>query len=110
MVTLTGKVDLPGNAIPASVEIWAGPSPRKLKRVARATVKATGTFTFRLPRVGKRTRIQYYQARLDTPFANAESFGHCQTPPPRAPQGCVSATFAALAVPSRIIRTRFPRG
>ena len=55
-------------------------------------------------------RIQYYQTRLDTPFANAESFGHCQTPPPRAPQGCVSATFAALAVRGRIIRTRFPRG
>ena len=110
VVTLTGKVDLPGNAIPATVEIWAGPSPRKLKRVARARVKATGTFTVRRPRVGTRTRIQYYQTRLDTPFANAESFGHCQTPPPRAPQGCVSATFAALAVRGRIIRTRFPRG
>jgi hypothetical protein len=109
VVTLTGKVDLPGNAIPATVEIWAGPSPRKLKRVARARVKATGTFTVRRPRVGKRTRIQYYQARLDTPFANAESFGHCQLPPPRAPQGCVSATFAALAVRSNTIRTRFPR-
>ena len=110
VVTLTGKVDLPGNAIPATVEIWAGPSPRKLKRVARVRVKATGTFTVRRPRVGTRTRIQYYQTRLDTPFANAESFGHCQTPPPRAPQGCVSATFAALAVRGRIIRTRFPRG
>jgi hypothetical protein len=108
-VTLTGTIDLPGNAIPATVEIWAGPSPRKLKRVARARVNATGTFTIRRPRVGKRTRIQYYQARLDTPFANAESFGHCQTPPPRAPQGCVSATFAALAVSGRIVRTRFPR-
>ena len=109
VVTLMGKVDLPGNAIPATVEIWAGPSPRKLKRVARARVKATGTFTVRRPRVGKRTRIQYYQARLNTPFANAESFGHCQLPPPRAPQGCVSATFAALAVRSSTIRTRFPR-
>jgi len=110
VVTLTGKLDLPGNAIPAIVEIWAGPSPRKLKRVARAKVKATGEFIIRRPRVGKRTRIQYYQARLDTPFANAVSFGHRQTPPPRAPRGCVTATFAALYVPSGVIRTRFPRG
>jgi hypothetical protein len=110
VVTLTGKIDLPGNAIPAIVEIWVGPSPRKLKRVARAKVKATGEFTIRRPRVGNRTRIQYYQARLDTPFANAVSFGHCQTPPPRAPRGCVSATFAALYVPSGLIRARFPRG
>src|SRR5215218_2092267 len=110
VVTLTGKLDLPGNAIPATVEIWAGPSARKLKRVARARVSSTGTFTIRRPRVGNRTRIQYYQARLDTPFANAEAFGHCQTPPPRAPTGCVSATFAALDVRGRIIRMRFPRG
>jgi hypothetical protein len=110
VVTLTGKLDLPGNAIPATIELWAGPSARKLKRVARPRVTANGTFTIRRPRVGKRTRIQYYQARLDTPFANAESFGHCQAPPPRAPSGCVSATFAALDVRGSIIRMRFPRG
>ena len=110
VVTLTGKIDLPGNAIPSMVEIWAGPSPRKLKRVARAKVSGAGTFTIRRPRVGKRTRVQYYQARLDTQFANAESFGHCQMPPPRAPSGCVSATYAALFVRSGVIRSRFPRG
>ncbi len=110
VVTLTGKVDLPGTAIPSTVEIWVGPTSRKLRRVARVKVRANGTFTIRRPRVGKRTRIQFYQARLDTPFANAESFGYCQTPPPRAPRGCVSATFAALDVRGSIIRMRFPRG
>lgn len=109
VVTLTGKVDLPGGEIPGIVEIWAGPSPRRLRRVAKARVAGTGKFTVRRPRVGKRTRIQYYQARLDTQFANAESFGHCQRPPPRAPSGCVSATYAALFVRSSTIRTRFPR-
>lgn len=110
VVTLTGKVELPGNAVPRIVEIWAGPSARKLKRVARATVRSDTTFTIRRPRVGKRTRIQFYQARVDTPFANAESFGHCQRPPPRVPRGCVSATYAALYARSSIISSRFPRG
>jgi hypothetical protein len=109
VVTLTGQVDLPGNAVPRIVEIWAGPSPRKLKLVAKAKVTGTGTFTVRRPRVGKRTRIQYYGARVDTEFADAEAFGHCQKPPPRAPNGCISATYAALFVRSRVIRTRFPR-
>lgn len=110
VVTLTGKVELPGNAVPRIVEIWAGPTARRLKRVARTTVKGDGSFTIRRPRVGKRTRIQYYQARVDTPFANAESFGYCQRPPPRVPNGCVSATYAALYTRGSILRTRFPRG
>jgi hypothetical protein len=108
IVTLSGRVQLPGNAIPSTIEIWSGPSARRLRRVARVRVRTDGRFTSRR-RVGKRTRVLFYQARLDTPFANAEPFGHCQTPPPRAPRGCVSATFAALDVNGPIRRVRFPR-
>jgi hypothetical protein len=108
VVTISGRVNLPGNAIPSTVEIWSGPSGRRLRRVTRARVRSNGTFTLRR-RVGRRTRVQWYQARLDTPFANAEAFGYCQTPPPRAPRGCVSATFAALAAAGPARRVRFPR-
>ena len=109
VVTLSGRVTLPGNAIPARIEIWAGPTSRRLRRLVRINVNRNGTFTRRI-RVSRRTRVQFYQARLNTPFANAESFGYCQTPPPRAPRGCVSATFAALGVNGPIRRVRFPRG
>jgi hypothetical protein len=108
IVTLSGRVNLPGNAIPSTIEIWSGPSSRRLRRVTRVRVRANGTFTNRR-RVGKRTRVLFYQARLDTPFANAEAFGFCQTPPPRAPRGCVSAVFAALDVRGPVRRVRFPR-
>jgi hypothetical protein len=109
IVTLSGRVNLPGNAIPSTIEIWSGPNTRRLRRITRARVRSNGTFTVRR-RVGRRTRVQFYQARLDTPFANAEAFGYCQTPPPRAPRGCISATFAALSVRGPVRRVRFPRG
>jgi hypothetical protein len=108
VVTISGRINLPGNAIPSTVEIWSGPSGRRLRRIARARVRSNGTFTLRR-RVGRRTRVQWYQARLNTPFAAAEAFGYCQTPPPRAPRGCVSATFAALNVSGPARRVRFPR-
>jgi hypothetical protein len=108
VVTISGRVNLPGNAIPARVEIWSGPSTRRLRRVTRARVNSAGRFTIRR-RVGKRTRTQFYQARLDTPFADAMPFGACQTPPPRVPRGCVSATFAALDVRGPVRRVRFRR-
>jgi hypothetical protein len=108
VVTISGRVNLPGNAIPATIEIWSGPNARRLRRVTRARVRSNGTFSVRR-RVGRRTRVQFYQARLETPFANAESFGYCQTPPPRVPRGCVSATFAALSVRGPVRRVRWPR-
>jgi hypothetical protein len=108
VVTISGRVNLPGNAIPAQVELWSGPSARRLRRVTRLRVRSNGAFTARR-RVGRRTRIQFYQARLDTPFAGAEAFGYCQNPPPRVPRGCVSATFSALDVRGPARRVRFPR-
>jgi hypothetical protein len=108
VVTISGRVSLPGNAIPAQIEIWAGPSSRRMRRITRARVRSNGAFTIRR-RVGRRTRVQFYKARLDTPFADAMPFGACQTPPPRVPRGCVSATFAALDVSGPVRRVRFPR-
>ena len=108
-VTITGKVNIPGNAVPARIQLWQGPSARRLRRViASVRVKANGTFTV-VRKVSKRTRIQAFQARLDTLFGDAAPFGYCQTPPPRAPRGCVSATFAALYVRSNVKTVRFPR-
>ena len=108
VVTISGRINIPGNAIPSRVEIWAGPSARRIRRVTRARVNSSGRFTIRR-RVGRRTRVQFYRARLDSPFADAMAFGYCQNPPPRAPRGCVSATFAALTVNGPVRRVRFPR-
>ena len=125
VVTIRGRVNLPGNAIPARIGLWQGPMTRRqctvngqnvcvvvggvrLKQVTNLRVRSNGTFTARR-RVSRRTRVVYYQARLSTPFANAEAFGYCQTPPPRVPRGCVSATFAALEVAGPFRRVRFPR-
>lgn len=106
VVTIRGRVNVPANFAPAQVEIWAGPSSRRMRRITRARVR-NGAFTIRR-RVGRRTRVQFYQARL-TVSGDVTPFGHCQTPPPRAPRGCVSASFTVIDIRGPARRVRFPR-
>lgn len=101
-VTVSGRVSLPGNAVPARIQIWSGPSARKLKRKTNLRVNRNGTFRS-VFRVRGKAR-PFYQGRIDTLFADAMGFGYCSAPPSPAPRGCVSATFAALYASSRVVR------
>jgi hypothetical protein len=109
-VIVSGRINIPGNALPATVELWTGPTARRLRRVARLRVRANATFTT-TRRYSRRTRIQFFQVRINNGFADASGapFNACASPPSRAPAGCVSAWFTALDVRSSVRRVRFPR-
>jgi hypothetical protein len=109
-VVVSGRINIPGNALPARVQLWTGPSARRLRRVANLRVRSNATFST-TRRYSRRTRIQFFQVRIDTGFADASGppFNACASPPSRAPAGCVSAWFTALDVRSSTRRVRFPR-
>lgn len=109
-VVVSGRITIPGTAVPGIVEIWSGPSVRRLRRVARIRVRANGTFAT-TRRFSRRTRLQFFQARLSGGFADAAGppLNACSSPPSRAPAGCVSAWFTVPDARSPIRRVRFPR-
>jgi hypothetical protein len=105
-VTITGAVTIPGDLVPASVQIWAGTSSRRLRRSGSARVAGAGRFTARR-RAPRRARFAFYQARIDLPPVDITAQA-CATPS-LAPRGCVTGTMTPVTLRSNTVRVRLRR-
>jgi hypothetical protein len=105
-VIVSGTITIPGQLVPANVQIWAGATPRKLKRSGSAKVTGAGRFSARR-RVPPRVRFWFYQTRIDLPAVDITQSA-C-TPPSPAPAGCVTATMTPVDVTSNTVRVRLRR-
>jgi hypothetical protein len=105
-VIVSGTITIPGQLVPANVQIWAGATARRLRRSGSARVTGAGRFTVR-QRVPRRARFWFYQARIDLPAVDITR-SSC-TPPSPAPAGCVTATMTPVDVRSNIVRVRLRR-
>ena len=89
VVTLSGSVTLPGGLLPSRLELWAGPSARRLRRVARVSVSGRGRFSARR-RITKTTVFGLRVELVGAPIPLGVGCAGVS----RAPRGCVSATMS----------------
>jgi hypothetical protein len=102
VATLSGTITLPGGLLPARLELWAGPSARRLRRVARVSVSGRGRFSARR----RITKTTVFGVRVELVGASIPLSTGCAGAS-RAPRGCVSATMSIDAASNlRTVRVR----
>jgi hypothetical protein len=106
-VIVSGTITIPGQLVPANVQIWAGSTPRRVKRSGSARVTGVGRFSVRRRAPRGKVRFWFYQARIDLPAVDITQ-SSC-TPPSPAPAGCVTATMTPVGVISNTVRVRLRR-